>query len=884
MKIKKLINYTIAAMLMALLPSACAENDYSGTQSRRLIRLTAGTGTAKEVGFTRAATDIQSEHFLQGERVNVYIWSGDIGSETWIGNPTLCTTEAANEGKNVLTPDAGMEPSFPEDGSHISLYGLYPQTATRGISAFSVLEDQKSDDNYKLSDLMWGGKNDGSIYSDLSATIEPIDLFFKHKMAKLIVKVTSDGAGTVKNVALKGVKRTIGFTPLSGILGDAGTLDNTGDIVLSETGNISTNGSACLLPPQTIGGEFLEIETDASDGAVAVVALATTKTFESGKVYTINISINAENLTQVATIPEWGTSQTLNVDALDASSLVIADIPNQDYTGSAIEPEITVTMDGAPVDPGNYTIQFFSNVNKGYAVVVVRGQGTGYEGKTAAKTFYIQAAAAEITVAPNGLGEKTYNGSLQELCSSGSAVISGTTTPATIKYSLNKTGPYSTAIPTIAEPGTYSVWYKIDPTENYGGIAPQMVENPTIIKMASTPAPTAPTANSLTYNEKPQALVTEGVTTVGKMVYSLSQTGVYTTDVPTGTNAGTYKVWWKVDGGGKYEDTTPQSIDVTIQKANGRVTLDPMPIIFKGSERINTIKTITIDHAGTGTLSYEITSDPGVDVTLTGNKLSLKRTTDNKRTGKTITISDSGDDNYLPAQAQCALTINQVVIKLSEVKATDAKYLGYMVTYDGYIYPNTNEGFDMMASDHGISIEAYYNGVPSCLRGVITYIGSDAVGEDENGNRTAGGHGYVLANDHAGSCKWNDSPNPITIAKNWNNQHRVVENAGEASEKKYWWYLGTKEDYQKAVIANDVINKEWIFPPILSYYGTCENFHFWSWTKFTSTESGSSVWCMIPHHSENAPSSVTLEKRAKKSTLLGVDITVDTGILQLFAF
>ncbi len=874
--------YNILASLLLLMTAACSVEDFGDRNAfgrkGTPIRLTAGTVANDQM---RAATDIQNTLFDAGERLNVYIWSGAIGSETWVGNPTLCTTEEANAGKNVLTPDVGMEPSYPEDGSHISLYGLYPQTATRGITAFSVLEDQKSDGNYKLSDLMWGGKNDGSIYSDLSATIEPIDLFFKHKMAKLIVKVTSDGAGTVKNVALKGVKRTIGFTPLSGILGDAGTLDNTGDIVLSETGNISTNGSACLLPPQTIGGEFLEIETDASDGAVAVVALATTKTFESGKVYTINISINAENLTQVATIPEWGTSQTLNVDALDASSLVIADIPNQDYTGSAIEPEITVTMDGAPVDPENYTIQFFSNVNKGYAVVVVRGQGTGYEGKIAAKTFYIQAAAAEITVAPNGLGEKTYNGSLQELCSSGSAVISGTTTPATIKYSLNKTGPYTTAIPTIAEPGTYSVWYKIDPTENYGGIAPQMVENPTVINLASTPTPTAPTANSLTYNEKPQALVTEGVTTVGRMVYSLSQTGVYTTDIPTGTNAGTYTVWWKVDGGGKYEDTTPQSIDVTIQKANGRVTLDPMPIIFKGSERINTIKTITIDHAGTGTLSYEITSDPGVDVTLTGNKLSLKRTTDNKRTGKTIIISDSGDDNYLPAQAQCALTINQVVIKLSEVKATDAKYLGYMVTYDGYIYPNTNEGFDMMAADHGISI-AYYNGVPSCLRGVITYIGSDAVGEDENGNRTAGGHGYVLANDHAGSCKWAD--NPKATATNWNNQHRVVENAGDPSEKKYWWYLGTKEDYQKAVIANDVINKEWLFPPILSYYGTCENFHFWSWNKFTSTESGSSVWCMIPHHSENAPSSVTLEKRAKKSTLLGVDITIDTGILQLFAF
>ena len=877
--------YNILASLLLLMTAACSVEDFGDRNAfgrkGTPIRLTAGTVANDQM---RAATDIQNTLFDTGERLNVYIWSGAIGSETWVGNPTLCTTEEANAGKNVLTPDVGMEPSYPEDGSHISLYGLYPQTATRGITAFSVLEDQKSDGNYKLSDLMWGGKNDGSIYSDLSASIEPIDLYFKHKMAKIIVTVTSDGAGTVTNVALKNIFRSIGFTPVTGVLGDNETLSLKGDVVLSNDGT----ANACLFPPQAVLGEFLEIETDAGDGSTAVIALATPKTFESGKVYHLNVTINELNLLQVVTIPEWGDVQTLNVEALDGSNFSIDDIPNIQYDGAheytltqdGDNPQLVVRMNGNVVDKDNYTVQYFNNTAVGYAVVLVQGKGE-LSKKNAAKTFYIEAAKAVVTTVPDGLGESSYTGSAQPLCSVGSAVIENTTTPVTIKYSLNKTGPYTTDIPTSAEVGTYYVWYKVDPTENYGGVAAQRVEHPTIINLASTPTPTAPTANSLTYNEKPQALVTEGVTTVGRMVYSLSQTGVYTTDIPTGTNAGTYTVWWKVDGGGKYEDTTPQSIDVTIQKANGRVTLDQTSIIFKGSERINTIKTITIDHAGTGTLSYEITSDPGVDVTLTDNKLNLKRITDGKRTGKTITISDPGDNNYLAAQAQCALTINQVVIKLSEVKATDAKYLGYMVADDGYIYPNTNEGFEMMASDHGITV-SYYNGVPSCLRGVITYIGSDAVGQDENGNRTAGGHGYVLANDHAGSCKWAD--NPKATATNWNNSHQVVEDEGEASEKKYWWYLGTKEDYQKAVIANDVINKEWLFPPILSYYGTCENFHFWSWNKFTSTESGSSVWCMIPHHSENAPSSVTLEKRAKKSTLLGVDITIDTGILQLFAF
>ena len=876
---KKYLKYGLAMLLMLL--AACAVDDYNYTANRGTpIRLAA---SGEDAATTRAGTDIQSEHFLAGERVNVYIWSGTIGAETWVGNPTLCTTEEVADGKNVLTPDAGMEPSFPEDGSAISLYGLYPQTATRGLTEFAVLADQKSDDNYKLSDLMWGSKSDGSLYSGLTASIEPIDLYFRHKMAKIIVTVTSENAGTVTNVAMKNVNRSIGFAPTSGVLGDNSTLGLKGDIVLSDDGT----SSACLFPPQTIQGEFLEIETNASEGATGVIALATPKIFESGKVYHLNVTINELNLIQVVTIPEWGDVQTLTVDPLDGTNFSIDDIPNIQYVGpqdytltqDGENPQLVVRMNGAVVDKDDYTVQYFNNTAVGYAVVVVQGKGA-LSKKNAAKTFYIEPAKAVITTVPDGLGESSYDGSSKPLCSAGAAVIENTTTPVTIKYSLNKTGPYTTSIPTSNEVGAFYVWYKVDPTENYGGVSAQRVEHPTIINLAPTPAPTAPTANTLTYNEKPQALVTEGVTAVGKMVYSLSETGVYTTDIPTGTNAGSYTVWWKVDGGGKYEDTAPQSVNVTIQKATGRVTLDQTAILFRSSERINTTKTITIDHAGTGTLSYTITSDPGVTATLTDNKLTLKRSSDDKRTGKTITISDTGDNNYLPAQAQCTLTINQVVIKLSEVKATDAKYLGYMVDDDGYIYPNTFEGFKMMAEEHGITVQAYGNGVPSCLRGIITYIGSDAVGEDEAGNRTAGGHGYVLTNDQAGSCKWAEDPK--ALARSWNTHHQVVENRGTESQIKYWWYLGTKEDYQKALVANNVVNTRWF--EWFGEYAVIENLHFWSAYKFTSSESGSNVWSFIKLWPDDADPYVKFEKIAKKSTLFGADITIDSGVMQLFAF
>ena len=49
----------------------------------------------------------------------------------------------------------------------------------------------------------------------------------------------------------------------------------------------------------------------------------------------------------------------------------------------------------------------------------------------------------------------------------------------------------------------------------------------------------APKAKDLTYTGKAQELVTAGVATGGSLVYSLSETGTYTKEIPTGTNAGT---------------------------------------------------------------------------------------------------------------------------------------------------------------------------------------------------------------------------------------------------------------------------------------------------------------------------------------------------------
>ena len=79
---------------------------------------------------------------------------------------------------------------------------------------------------------------------------------------------------------------------------------------------------------------------------------------------------------------------------------------------------------------------------------------------------------------------------------------------------------------------------------------------------------TPPTAQeNLTYTGQEQALITAGsVANYGTMQYSLTENGTYSQDIPTGTDAGTYTVWYRVIGDANHNDTAPASVAVSIEK------------------------------------------------------------------------------------------------------------------------------------------------------------------------------------------------------------------------------------------------------------------------------------------------------------------------------
>ena len=85
---------------------------------------------------------------------------------------------------------------------------------------------------------------------------------------------------------------------------------------------------------------------------------------------------------------------------------------------------------------------------------------------------------------------------------------------------------------------------------------------------------TAPAAVNRSYDASTQALITAGTATGGTMKYSLTSGSGYSTDLPTAKNAGTYTVYYMVEGDATHNDVAEASVEVTVSKVGLTVTAD----------------------------------------------------------------------------------------------------------------------------------------------------------------------------------------------------------------------------------------------------------------------------------------------------------------------
>ena len=147
---------------------------------------------------------------------------------------------------------------------------------------------------------------------------------------------------------------------------------------------------------------------------------------------------------------------------------------------------------------------------------------------------------------------------------------------------------------------------------------------------------TAPAAiDGLTYSGSAQALVRAGSTAHGKLLYSLSKDGTYSETIPTGTDAGEYTVWYKVEGDSNHKDSQPKSVTATIAPKTVTATVtvsggsltytgDPLKpdVVVKDGDTVISPEEYDVsyrDNVNAGTATVTVRNKAGGNYTVSGS-------------------------------------------------------------------------------------------------------------------------------------------------------------------------------------------------------------------------------------------------------------------------
>ncbi len=324
---------------------------------------------------------------------------------------------------------------------------------------------------------------------------------------------------------------------------------------------------------------------------------------------TVNFSVTAQDKAYA----------DVSQDRPNPSNVVTATLtpsPGDVVDGDTISLAATARTESADVDT-------YSKVNLSNIRVLPSGDGQYYTVAQTSQDEVSLTQAIKITpVSPEkwikAPTRKTmkFTSSPQELVTAGSAP-SG----CTMQYSDNGS-TFQTNIPTASSIGSHQVWWRVVADENTRGNKnytdyPEGLVYPQIsseITDKESPSVTQPKAKSdLTYQKGvQQELIDKGSAMGGAaaltMKYSLNASGPWSEDVPKAENAGTYTVWYMVEGNDDYNGQDPQSVEATIKKAKPVITQDPTPaddLTYSGDQII----LIKPGEVTGGTLQYALNSD-----------------------------------------------------------------------------------------------------------------------------------------------------------------------------------------------------------------------------------------------------------------------------------
>ena len=252
--------------------------------------------------------------------------------------------------------------------------------------------------------------------------------------------------------------------------------------------------------------------------------------------------------------------------------ITVANIADQTYTGSAIQPTTTVKYgDKELVQDEDYTLSYVNNVNVGEAVVTITGKGNYTFSREVA--FKITPKDATITVVD---AESEYLGELPKFIFATDGVVLGTDLKEFDDFNFVCEATSTSAV------GTYTINLKtIDnsKTKNYNfTVVPGTLTIHDTKAKVETPA----TAKTLTYNSEAQQLVTAGTTADGTMMYAIATEAPSTSDkdkwsseLPTAIDAGTYSIYYYVKSDENHSDSDVYKVENPAQINKKEITVTP---------------------------------------------------------------------------------------------------------------------------------------------------------------------------------------------------------------------------------------------------------------------------------------------------------------------
>lgn len=275
---------------------------------------------------------------------------------------------------------------------------------------------------------------------------------------------------------------------------------------------------------------------------------------------------------------------------------------NKKYGNSSFVNPLSMSGDGTVTYTSNNTAVAIID-NNGNVTIVAPGEATitatvedtldfEYENNSASYTLIVAKADGNVSEPPT---PKTivYDGDDHQLINAGIGT-------GTMLYKFDYDEEWDEIIPIASEFGTYTIQYKSSENQYYTESSIGTVD--VIIQKAQSqytaPTPVLP----LVYNTKAQNLLNEGSTNDGLIWYSTDEIN-WSTNVPQGTNAGEYRVYWKLVGDYNHTDISSTLITVEMNKVTPTVTPPiGLTIYYDGDSH----ELITEGSTDYGTLKYSL--------------------------------------------------------------------------------------------------------------------------------------------------------------------------------------------------------------------------------------------------------------------------------------